>query len=783
MEIVDDTEVRSDDFNACVGEKRAAISDDQAEVRAAKKAKNCGGNLKRVAEIVLVLESLGKMRGGRSPSQSEIEMMSEARGKLAEVCSQFAPKDVFPREAFGVVIDDLGLSKVNEHKLGFRSPNVPIAQKLKLTQQKMEKSEEFALHSASYSSQRLQTNAGAAAESGTSHAVQMLTSQKPSQASTASVGFQPASQLARASASNSTTLLYQLPTSEVRPAVPSELTSSQVGRDSSSLAVPRAERPHFSLNMKSNGAYSSQVQVNSTGNHSRPLSWSVQPLQSTLSVKNASDSNASVKVEGAAEMSRVIPQTSKPITSQTTSVNPPSIQQHIQQGMEPVQALSLRKHTNIANIVQKLLQPTLHERPIWTPPSRDYMNKSLACQLCKLISLEVDNVLVCDGCEKGYHLKCLKIYNQKSVPRGEWHCGKCLSLSNGKALPPKYGRVLRNTITAPKMSSNATAVHIPPEKKLGALTGNVAGNGKNGIQDAPSGTMDNNFSPLAAGVEMADKRVMHKEIDDKSSGCGPTDMIKTSADSCITSAGLSVETSDDKKLIAQSALYPPADPRTVKNIFCNSINPSTNGPDINFKDLQKSDSEINDETKRGEQGILHNNHVEVFGTSSGPKEQDVALSDGLHRVDWIGDVLNLVDEKTYYQSCSINGVVYKVHDHALFRLQNNILTPFKLQSMWEDSKTRSKWVIASRCFFPADLPKAVGRPFAPDNNEVYESNHDTAIRAGLIEGPCKVLPPRLFIEESQRKTLGMEASGGLRPLFVCKWFFDERKGLFRDVTS
>lgn len=38
--------------------------------------------------------------------------------------------------------------------------------------------------------------------------------------------------------------------------------------------------------------------------------------------------------------------------------------------------------------------------------------------------------------------------------------------------------------------------------------------------------------------------------------------------------------------------------------------------------------------------------------------------------------------------------------------------------MWEDSKTRSMWVIASRCYFPADLPKGVGRPFAPDNNEV-----------------------------------------------------------------
>lgn len=126
----------------------------------------------------------------------------------------------------------------------------------------MKKSEEFAVHSASHSSQRLQVNAGSASESGSSHAVRMLTSQKPSQVPTASVGLQPASQLARGSATNSTALPYQLPTSEVRPLVPGEIPSSHVGRDSSSLAFPRAERPHFGSDIKYNGAYPSQAQGN-----------------------------------------------------------------------------------------------------------------------------------------------------------------------------------------------------------------------------------------------------------------------------------------------------------------------------------------------------------------------------------------------------------------------------------------------------------------------------------------------------------------------------------------
>lgn len=42
---------------------------------------------------------------------------------------------------------------------------------------------------------------------------------------------------------------------------------------------------------------------------------------------------------------------------------------------------------------------------------------------------------------------------------------------------------------------------------------------------------------------------------------------------------------------------------------------------------------------------------------------------------------------------------------------------FFLQGMWEDSKTRSKWVMANPCYFPSDLPEVVG-PSAPESNEV-----------------------------------------------------------------
>lgn len=38
--------------------------------------------------------------------------------------------------------------------------------------------------------------------------------------------------------------------------------------------------------------------------------------------------------------------------------------------------------------------------------------------------------------------------------------------------------------------------------------------------------------------------------------------------------------------------------------------------------------------------------------------------------------------------------------------------------MWEDEKTKKKCVTVTRCFFPDDLPEGVGRPCAPETNEV-----------------------------------------------------------------
>ena len=169
----------------------------------------------------------------------------------------------------------------------------------------------------------------------------------------------------------------------------------------------------------------------------------------------------------------------------------------------------------------------------------------------------MEDVLVCDACEKGYHLKCLQSHNQKAIPKGEWHCFKCLSLSNGKPLPPKYGCVTRNKNT-PNMPSNTASIQSSPGKKVGTLgeKGNqqkITANGSSGLHSAPAGSMVNSHNPSASGSNMLKASDMQgndilsfrENMDDK---CHvqicPNDAIRTSGTACVSSsADLSVERS------------------------------------------------------------------------------------------------------------------------------------------------------------------------------------------------------------------------------------------------
>uniref|UniRef100_A0A7N0ZYY9 Uncharacterized protein n=1 Tax=Kalanchoe fedtschenkoi TaxID=63787 RepID=A0A7N0ZYY9_KALFE len=185
--------------------------------------------------------------------------------------------------------------------------------------------------------------------------------------------------------------------------------------------------------------------------------WSVQPQNLSFS-RYGNDHKASMTSKSEEAGFRTKDQAPRP------SVSPVPIQQPLQGTAIGQGPPLVNNHNEISKIVHKMLQKQFPERPTWTPPSRDYMNKGVMCQVCHFPVNDVESVLLCDACEHAYHFRCLQSSNQKVVPRGEWHCPKCLQLSNGKPLPPKYGRVTRN-VSASKVPSKVTGFQNSSEQK------------------------------------------------------------------------------------------------------------------------------------------------------------------------------------------------------------------------------------------------------------------------------------------------------------------------------
>ena len=453
--------------------------------------------------------------------------------------------------------------------------------------------------------------------------------------------------------------------------------------------------------------------------------------------ENKVQDHVAARVEGTADtnLSRMTPQSTRDQNSRSFATH--TTPGHLQSAQQPLlgnnfQPPSLSSnHNEIGKLVQKLLHPQLPQHPTWNLPSRDYMNKAVTCQICKLTISEVENILLCDACERGFHLKCLQSYNHKGIPRGEWHCPKCLSLSGGKPLPPKYGRVMRNMNTS-KGPISAVGVQLSSEKKVGILDQRVnqqriTANGNSDLQGHCS-SLEINHMELASDsktskvsqvqVNNSSSSIKYVDANAKPSGTYPNYSIKPLGPACGSqSIALSNETSTQHLQTAESSsheerLVPKPDPQppkasgalsdmshhlqvshnpqdvdSIRLTNCAEI-PSKNydGNNTMVKDSEKpctretSNCNLTYDIKRDDQDVAHASSAGTPGTSAGAKEPTGFSPDGLRDVEWTGDILKIVDEKTCYQSCCINGVSYKVLDHALFHSSNGKLIPFKIQA-------------------------------------------------------------------------------------------------------
>ncbi|KAK9002385.1 hypothetical protein V6N11_025068 [Hibiscus sabdariffa] len=796
------------------GEKRGV---ENGGVYASKKQR-CGVGLKRVAEIVMVLSTMGKMRGGdMDPTSAEMALMAEARETLAEMCGEVAPKDIVGREAIGNVIESLRLnSELKEQRLGFRGMGMSISQKVLLAKMKMEEPKKFT--TPTYTSQSMQTNVGGSAENRATHAVRVLPSDRPIHATVSSGGIPVPSPPANVTAVGSTPLQHQLPTGDVKMATMSTgLPSGHLG-NSSSFAYSRAEGPQNKLDGGSNVAsYVSHVPANSSASHSlaNAPTWHMQAQPAALAKSGQENkvlSHHPTKVEGSAgsTMAQMTPQAVRdqafrPFITQTATVTFPTVHQPVQ-GVNFTQAPFINNHNEIARIVQKLLLLKLPAHPAWTPPSREYMNKAVTCQTCKLTIDEVENVLLCDACEKGFHLKCLQ---SRGIPRGEWHCARCLSFGNGKPLPPKYGRVMRS-INIPKVQSSSAEAQSSSEKKvenLGPTINHekVTANGSSELQTpAVSTAVDCSFVESASGSKVPkgnSTKPLEAVCDSPSVG---TVNENPEEHSQMTESSNHEErkdptTTSQPAFTSSNRISDKADHSQPSHINQDILTEQQNRVEIPSNNCHDESSRVKNLEKgsKGDIGCIKQikqseqdaaaaqvNPTAIYGANTVVSRHPEFSSDGLRAVEWAGEILQVVDEKKFYQSCTIGGITYKVHDHALVHFGQDKLIPSKLQAMWEDSRTGTKWLVVKRCYFPSDLQEGVAHPCAPETSEVYESNNDSTVMASSIRCPCEVLPAAKFKEESERRSRsGIEANEGLRALFLCKWLYDEFQGDFQPITS
>ncbi|KAG6498919.1 hypothetical protein ZIOFF_038672 [Zingiber officinale] len=169
---------------------------------------------------------------------------------------------------------------------------------------------------------------------------------------------------------------------------------------------------------------------------------------------------------------------------------------------------------------------------------------------------DTESLLVCDASEKGNHLKCLQSYGSKDIPKAEWHCPSCLASSNGKTLPPKYGRVTRAPVPAPRAAPN-TSINVA-SKKIEDLDPNtsrrkaLANNNSYVSQHSNSSNLGgSHYDSMVIGAEMDSRTNGVKRDNEKCDAVGDH-LEETNGSVCANSdasCGLQISSTPELKLM------------------------------------------------------------------------------------------------------------------------------------------------------------------------------------------------------------------------------------------
>ena len=85
----------------------------------------------------------------------------------------------------------------------------------------------------------------------------------------------------------------------------------------------------------------------------------------------------------------------------------------------------------------RLLNEHLHIVTLYPFFSRSILNTR--CRICRR-KADPESMLLCDGCDRGHHLYCLKP-KLKKIPSGDWFCHECKPKERVKSPKKKSRRV------------------------------------------------------------------------------------------------------------------------------------------------------------------------------------------------------------------------------------------------------------------------------------------------------------------------------------------------------
>ncbi|KAM0942548.1 putative chromatin regulator PHD family [Dioscorea sansibarensis] len=355
-----------------------------------------GGELKRIAEIVMVLSTIGTVRASRDPSPVECSLVAEAKARLASLCAAERPKDLFPKDAVMALVKDLGLNSASDRFLRSRPQRMSIAEKFLVSRRKMEESKDLAAHPVAHSSLFFPVcdSVHPGLEVSTVHQSHNPIVYKPG----SEVVFD---EVVSSSAVAASVLPAASPTSLVK--------KPQVNEKEATMATALSD-------LEASVAAEKFQEITTPGSV----------------LKKAASPSAQLT---AAEVMRLV------LAKHLPAFDP--VKNEVAHGVSFMQ-------TPPGNLFFQNAVTGGHETN-WTPPSTDYIDKSLNCQICKTAINDVESLLVCDACERGTHMKCLPPSDNTELAQDEWYCPKCLTMNSGKPFVPKYGRV-RRFVGLPKAS-------------------------------------------------------------------------------------------------------------------------------------------------------------------------------------------------------------------------------------------------------------------------------------------------------------------------------------------